>query len=206
MKNRSKILTALAFLVSIADAFSSELSGLINPTAGFMGIKLSRHTVYIRKDVSDASGTFNIIDENTLKVDGVSSISKTSLPKNQAVVFDKIALGYALGTNAGGDEGKLQYDNTNVPAEIRNAVLVITQNGREVLELPVADMVKGQTTATAGDYYHDLESFNYLVDDEQMEWQLKFPKGVSVAKGGAGTDLHKYVELRLQGYKTTRRS
>lgn len=202
MKNRSKIIAALAYVMSAATAMSNELAQLISGNQ----IKLSRHTVYIRKDVSDAAGTFNIIDENTLKVDGVSSLSKTSLPKNQAVIFDKIAIGYALGTVTAGEEGKQAYGTTTVPPELRNANLVITQNGREVLDLPVADLVKGQSSNNSDDYYHDLESFNYLVDDAQMEWQFRFPKGVSVVKGGVGNDLHKYVEVRLQGFKTSRRA
>lgn len=201
MNNREKLLTAVDFMLTVAAAFSGELASLI----GAKQTRLTRHTVYVRKDITGAGGIFNIIDENTLKVEGVSSLTKDALPKNQAVIFDKIAIGYALGTVTLGEEGIVDYGKDSAPAEIRNSTLVITQNGREVLELPVADMIKAQSTNTAGDYYHDLEGFHYLVDDQPMEWQLKFPKGVNIVGGGVNSDFRKYLEIRIQGFKTSRK-
>ena len=108
-----------------------------------------------------------LIDESTKKIPGVSSISDRKLPKNQAVIFDKIAVGFAEG-DAEGLEGGLDYTSTKAPAVLRNASIVITQNGREVIDLPVADMVKVTSPAGAADYYRDLEGFNYLVDDQPI--------------------------------------
>ena len=92
MENRSKLLAALGFMFVVANELSNELASLI---AGRKA-RLTRHTIYVRKDITGAGGIFNVIDENTLKVEGVSSLTKTSLPKNQAVIFDKIAIGSAL--------------------------------------------------------------------------------------------------------------
>ena len=203
MKNRSKILAALAFLVAVSNAFSNELANLIRPVDGTeIKARLTRHTVYVRKDATNASSAFSIINENTKKVDGVSSISETKLPKNHAVIFDKVAIGFAEG-DAAGQEGALDYTSTKAPAILRNAVLVITQNGREVLELPVADMVKVTSPTNSGDYYHDLEGFHYLVDDQPMEWVLRFPNGQTLAPSAAGK--FNYLEVRFQGFKTSRK-
>lgn len=192
MENRGKLLAALGFMIAASAEFSNELASLITGRK----VRLTRHTVYVRKDITGAGGIFNVIDENTLKVEGVSSLTKTSLPKNQVHIFDKIAIGFALGTVEPNEEGKVDYGSAVAPAEIRNATLVITQNGREVLELPVADMVKAQQSNNANDLYHDLEGFHYLVDDQPMEWQLKFPKGVNIVGGGVNDDFKnilKYV-------------
>lgn len=203
MKNRDKILSALGFLVAVSTAFSSELANLIRPIDGSeIKARLTRHTVYVRKNATGASSSWNVIDENTKKVDGVSSISETKLPKNQAVVFDKIAVGFAEG-DAAGKEGALDYSAATVPAILRNANVVITQNGREVLDLPIADLVKGETTATAGDNYHDLEGYHYLVDDQPMEMILRFPNGQTLAPSAVGK--FNYIEIRLQGFKTSRK-
>ena len=203
MKNRSKILAALAFLVAVSNAFSSELANLIRPIDGTeIKARLTRHTVYVRKDATNASSHWTIIDENTKKVDGVSSISETNLPKNHAVIFDKVAIGFAEG-DAAGQEGSLDYTSTKAPAVLRNAVLVITQNGREVLELPVADMTKVISPTNNSDYYHDLEGFHYLVDDQPMEWVLRFPNGQTLSPSAAGK--FNYLEVRLQGFKTSRK-
>jgi hypothetical protein len=200
--NRAKIILALGFLVSVSQAFSSELASLIRPMGGEIGVKLSRHTVYVRKNATDASSAWKIINENTKKIDGISTISETKLPKNQAVVFDKIAIGFAEGA-AAGKEGALNYGVTTVPAVLRNANIVITQNGREVLDLPVADLVKGQSSNASEDLYHDLEGFNYLVDDQPMDWTFRFPEGASFAPSALGK--FNYVEVRLQGFKTARK-
>lgn len=202
MKNRSKILAALSFLVAVSSAFSNELATLIRPSDGSeIKARLTRHTVYVRKEATGASSTWSIINENTKKVDGVSSISETKLPKNQAVIFDKVAIGFGEG-NAVGQEGEIDYSSTKAPAVLRNAVLVITQNGREVLELPVADMTKVISPTNQSDYYHDLEGFHYLVDDQPMEWVLRFPNGKTLS---AAAGVFNYLEVRLQGFKTSRK-
>lgn len=196
--NRGKILAALAFLFVIGNALSNELSQLVNRKDA----RLTRHTVFVRKEVTNAGGTHKIIDENTKKVDGISSISETKLPKNQAVIFDKIAIGFAEDA-AQGKEGALDYTSSKAPAVARNAQLVITQNGREVVNLPLADLVKTISPGSPADYYHDLEGFNYLVDDQPMEWNLVLPNGQVLAPGTAGQFV--YMEVRLQGFKTIRK-
>ncbi|NJW53544.1 hypothetical protein [Salinimicrobium oceani] len=201
--NRSKILAAFQFLVAISTAFSSELASLIKPGMGReIEAGLKPTVVYVRRNATNASSRWAIIDENTTKVDGVSTISKTSLPKNEAVVFDKIALGFAKGT-AEGQEGALDYSSTKLPAALRNADLVIIQNGREVVSIPVAELGKQVSPAANEDYYHDLESFQYLVDDQPMQWDLRFPAGQALSPAAAG-DVN-YIEVRLKGFKTQRK-
>ena len=201
IQNRSKIIAAFQFLVAISSAFSSELAGLINPGHGReIQVGLKPTTLYVRKDATNASSRWSIIDENTIKLDGVSSFSKTSLPKNEAIVFDKIAIGYAEG--AAGKEGSLAY-STDLPASLRNADLVIIQNGREVISIPVSDLAKTGAPGNSDDLYHDLESFQYLVDDQPMQWDLRFPAGQSLAPATAGNST--YVEVRVKGFKTQRK-
>jgi len=198
MKNREKLLSAILFLLSVGSMMSNELSSLITGET----LRLTRHTVLVRKDVTNAGGAIRIIDENTKKIDGVSSLSETKLPKNQAVIFDKIAIGFAEG-DAVGKEGALDYTSSKAPSILRNANIVITQNGREVLDLPLADITKVTSPASQEDYYHDLESFNYLVDDQPMEWVLRFPNGEVFAPSAAGK--FNYIEVRLQGFKSSRK-
>ena len=202
--NRAKILAALSFLFTVSKSFSSELASLIKPADGSeTKVRMTRHTVFVRKKATNASSTWRILTENTKKIAGVSSIQETKLPKNQAVVFDKIAIGYATSATDNA-EGAVDYSSTKAPAALRNAVLTIAQNGREVLELPVADMVKVTSPTKMEDYYHDLEGFNYLVDDQPMEWTLTFPDGQSLAPSAAGNQ--EYIEVRLQGFKTIRKA
>jgi hypothetical protein len=198
--NKKKLLEAIEFLHVISESLSNELKLLVtNP--GEILVRLTRHTVYVRTDASNAASNWNIIDEETIKSEGKSSISKTKLPKNQVHIFDKIALGYAEGA-ATGKEAALDYSLVAPPAVLRNATLLIIQNGREVLELPVADIVKGQSSNSSDDNYHDLDGFHYLVDDSPMQWTLKFPSGETFTP--TATKFN-YIELRIQGFKTSRK-
>jgi len=197
MKNREKVLAAITFLLAVGSMMSNELSGLISTD----NVRLTRHTVFVRKDVTNAGGAIRIIDENTKKIDGVSSLSETKLPKNQTVIFDKIAIGFAEG-DAVGKAGALDYTSAKAPAILRNANIVITQNGREVLDLPLADLTKVTSPTSQDDYYHDLEGFNFLVDDQPMEWVLRFPNGEVFAPAAGKFN---YIEVRLQGFKSSRK-
>ncbi|MGB7841156.1 MAG: hypothetical protein WBL21_00085 [Salinimicrobium sp.] len=199
LSNRSKYLTAFAFLAEVISGVSNELQNVFSQD----GIRMTRHTVFVRKNATNAGSSWKVIDENTKKKDGVSSFGDQKLNKNQAVVFDKIALGFAEG-DAEGQEGALDYSSTKAPAVLRNATLVITQGTREVLEIPVADMVKVTSPTKMEDYYHDLEGFNLLADDQEMDWKLVFPSGQVFAPSAAGKQ--NYIELRLQGYKTIKKA
>ncbi len=196
--NRTKVLTVISFLGAVATMLSNELSQLVEGKK----VRVTHHTAFVRKEVTNAGGTFKIIDEETKKVDGVSSISETKLPKNHAVVFDRIAIGFAEDA-AQGKEGALDYTSSKAPAIARNAQLVITQNGREVVSIPLSEVTKTISPGNPGDYYHDLEGLNLLVDDQPMEWNLVLPSGQVLAPAAAGQFV--YMEVRLQGFKTIRK-
>ena len=201
-KNRTKITVALAFLIAAADAFSAELAGRLRPGQGReIEVNLKPTTVYVRKNATNAAGQWAMIDENTTKTEGVSSISKNALTKNEAVVFDRIAIAFAEGDGAG-QEGSVDYNASKLPKELRNATLLITQNGREVVEIPVADLGKTISPGSNEDYYHDLESFQYLVDDQPMAFWIKFPEGKALVPA---VGKFNYIELRLRGFKTARK-
>lgn len=203
LKNRSKIIAALSFLIAAHDAFSAELASRLNPGQGReIEVNLKPTTVYVRKNATNAAGPWAMIDENTTKTEGVSSISKNALTKNEAVVFDRIAIAFGEG-DAAGKEGAVDYNASKLPVVLRNATLLIRQNGREVVEIPVADLGKTISPGSNEDYYHDLESFQYLVDDQPMEFLVKFPDGQVFAPSAAGK--FNYVELRLRGFKTARK-
>ena len=197
LNNRSKIVQALGYLTLIAALVSTELKSLIMSKQ----VRLTRHTAFVRKNATGASNTFNLIDENTKAVAGVSSISERRFPKNQAVIFDKVAVGFAEG-DAENKEGAVDYTSTKLPAVLRNASLVLTQNGREVLDIPMSELGKQVSPASGEDNYHDLEGFSYFADDMAMEWVIKFPNGETFTPA---TGKQNYVEVRLQGYKTSRK-
>ncbi|GAA4274968.1 hypothetical protein U6A24_12650 [Aquimarina gracilis] len=194
LKNLSLITLAWTFLKSVSAILSSELQGLIEQQR----VRLTDHTIFVRKNITGASSNFDVIDATTEKIDGVSSIKGTRLTKNQAVVFSQIALGYAEADP--NKEGGATYGSTNIAA-LRNATFVITQNNREVVSIPVADLLRPSgTSLSSSEKYYKLGGLAFLVDDEEMEWQLKFPAGESMPAPAAGK-AH-YLEVFIKGFKT----
>ncbi|WP_271770443.1 hypothetical protein [Aquimarina algiphila] len=192
--NLALINMAWAFVTSVAGILSSELQQLISSNR----VRLTDHTVFVRKNITGASSNFDVIDATTEKIDGVSSIKGTRLTKNQAVIFSQIALGYAQ--DDPNMEGAAEYGNTHIGA-LRNALFVITQNNREVVSLPVADLLRPKGTGlNSSEQYYKLGGLAYLVDDEEMDWQIKFPAGVAMPAPAAGKEH--YLEVFLKGFKT----
>ncbi len=196
MKNKEKYATAASFLIEHAPAMSQELSQWIESG----GVKLIDHTAYIRKEITGAASIYNLIDDETSKIDGVSTIKGKSFNKNEGFIFDQVSVAY--GTDTGqGKEGAVRYFSTNI-ASLNNANLVITQNGRLVLDLPVSNIMQPQPEGLKQDEkFTSLTSFAYLIDDQPMEWTLRFPSGVPLEPR---VNLYQYLQVKLKGLKTLR--
>ena len=199
MRNKELFTLAVAFLMQMAQAtkFSTSLNEyVVNGEA-----TLDPHTLLVRKNISGASSNYDFIDAQTEKVAGISTLQGTTLPKGQALIAHGISISYAVGALADGP-GAQDY-TAAVPAIVRNAHLLIKQNGREVINEPVSNFLKGEATANSMDYYFDTPSFRYLVDDESIEIKLVFPTGTNLAAATAA-DNH-FLELRILGQKTNRK-
>ena len=195
--NRTELLTAFNFMQAKKNSFTAGLKTLIEGNQ----VRLTPHTAYIRKDASGAASSWDIIDANTTQLDGIATIKGNALSPNQALIFDRISIGYAEGS-APGKEGEQDYSAATVPAVLRNADLVIEQNNREVLNIPVADLVKGEQSRNSEDHYYDLKALSFLADNTEMTWRLKFPKGSTFTPA---VDKYNYIEIRLKGFKTSRK-
>ncbi|SFB72284.1 hypothetical protein SAMN04487907_101260 [Zunongwangia mangrovi] len=192
--NRIKYLSALAFLGEVTD----KLSAGLRQDLASQRVRLLKHTAIVRKNATNASSTYPFIDENTKKLAGISTMNGNSLPQNMAVVADAISVGFAEGDGAD-KEGAVIYTQ-DVPAALRNANFVLKQNGREILDVPVADLIAGEMPTKQEDYFHDLETFILLADETAMSWDFVFPGGQTLAPSEAGKNV--YVEVRIKGFKT----
>ncbi|SHJ45270.1 hypothetical protein [Aquimarina spongiae] len=195
MRNLPLVVAAFGFLKDVSKILSSELYSLIQGER----VRLVDHTGYVRKNITGASSNFDIIDSETEAIKGVSTIKGQRLRKNEAHIITQLAVGYGSIDNAG-NEGAAQYGHTNIAA-LRNANLVISQNNREVLNLPLADLIRPNgDDMNSSDQYYKLSAFAYLVDDEDFEMQVIFPNGVAMP-AVVGSANH-YLEVMWKGFKT----
>jgi hypothetical protein len=155
---------------------------------------LRDNTEFIRKEVT-AGGTVKLIDPNTTIKTGVSSFVGNKLDKTINHVITHLRLGYATDEYSG-KEAELVYSNEEnaVPAALRNANIVITQDGKPVIKLPVMDFIKPANDGNSS--FTELSSFALIKEEQPFTIMLEFPDGATM---GAG--VH-YVEVALKGMAT----
>lgn len=182
--------TVLAFLAIMSESLTMQLRGDANSKK----VILIPQVLEIKKNIA-GGGTIDLIDATTQRIDGICSFDKNTLEIGRAVVFDEISLGYRSDA-AAGKEGSLAY-TVALPAELQNALLIISQNGKEVLRMPAIDITNLAAGQNASDQYTKLKSLILLADAKTITIQLKFAPGVALAAG-----TNHYVYLRLSGLQT----
>ena len=193
MYNKPFFHIVLAFLSVIGSQLSQQLQGDISQGK----TQLDDQVLEIKKRIV-GGGTIDLIDATTERVDGICSFDKNKLQTGRAFVFDKLSISYNTGATEG-LEGKLPYTKA-LPAELQNALFIITQNGREVLRMPVIDLHNLAAGQKAADQYSELDSLSFLADDKTLTMQIKFAPGASLS-ANAGTEH--YIHLRLKGLQTS---
>lgn len=196
-ENKSRAMIIAAFLISMVGAFSTNLQGLINGG----NVRVSTHTMTIRKNISGSGGTYDVIDANTKQEKGISTIDGNKL-NNEGFVFDRVAIGYGRGALADG-AGKQGYD-TALPSSLRNAFLVIKQSGRKIIHEPIANFVAAGTPQAPNEYFLELVGLEYISDVDTFDIQIEYAPGTSL--DAADDANNHYLEVRLQGAKTTARN
>lgn len=181
-----------------AGKFSQDLNNAISNNA----VTAVTHTLYVKKDISAAGGIFRILDENVKKLDGVSNISENKLPKNQALIFDKIGISFGKG-NAD-KMGDATFDLA-FPAALQNAILSIRQLGNVIVERPVSDFYAKGTAQDPKEKVLEIGIPNVLRDDEPIDMEFIFPKGSSMP-AAADADNALLAEVKLFGATTRRKA
>lgn len=196
-------------LFFIAFAFVTEMAALGRFSAGLNSdiqsgnVYLDDHTLMVRKNISGANGIYDIIDETTKKITGISTLNENKLSSGQGFIFDRISVTYAKGAAAAGEKNQ-SYGTGAVPQELRNSFLVISQKGREIINEPIANFIKGEASTSAADNFVELLGYKVLQDEEAITMRLVTPNGVSIDAVDAANNH--FLEIRLKGAKTTRKA
>ena len=194
MRNLAFFGIALAFLMDISARMSKQLQADLASA----NTTLDDQVLELKKEISGGS-TIDLLDATDERIDGVNSFDKNMLKTGRAFIFDQISLGYATNA-ASGLVGNIEY-NTKAPKELQNAILIISQEGREVLRMPVRELNNIHTATTESEEYKQLKSLRYLKDEATIEVKLKFPPGVALSDAAKH-----YVYLRLNGVQTTKKA
>lgn len=186
--------TVIAFLTVMSKQLSKQLQADMQSNM----IVLDDQVLEIKKQIT-GGGTIDLIDATTERIDGICSFDKNRLQTGRAFVFDEICLNYKNDA-ADGKEGSLTY-NAAAPAELQNALLIINQDGREALRMPLIDIHNIETGQKAADEYTTLKCLRHLVDDRPISIQIKFAPGVALPNA-----TKHYIHLRLRGAQTSKKA
>lgn len=194
MNNKMFFTIVLNFIVGVSYMLSAQLQADVKR----MAVSLDDQVLEIKKEIS-GGGTFDLIDGTTERVDGICSFDKDRLKTGRSFFFDRISIGYASNADSG-KEGELEY-NTKAPVALQNALFIISQDGREVLRMPMRDVHSIHTGEKNADDYSELDSLRYLVDEREIKVQIKFPGNVALPAA-----TKHYVYVRLKGLQTTKKT
>ncbi len=194
MYNKEFFHIVIAFLSMSLDSLSGQLVTHITNKK----INLDPQVLELKKEIS-GGGIINLIDATTQRIDGICSFDKNILQTGRVVVFDEVSIGYRSDA-ASGKEGSLAYTSA-LPAVLQNALFVISQNGKEVLRMPMVDLTNLAAGQKSDDQYTKLKSLRLLADDKTIIMQIIFAPGVAL---DAATKH--YVYVRLNGLQTTVKS
>lgn len=171
------------------------------------GYQFNNGDMYLRLDITGKGGISELIDSNTKKVDGVSSFNGVTLETGINQVLEKIRFGYATSAKADGEKSPalVRYTNkySQVPAVLANADLVLSQNGKDILTVPIQRLLTtSDSPKVAGvEDAYELEAMRLLREKTDLKIAIRFPEGKSI-----GSDANHFVELHLIGTQTARKA
>jgi hypothetical protein len=194
MNNKMFFTIALNFLAAVAFSMTEQLRADLQTG----DVVLQNQVLEVKKEIS--GNTSELLTSSTLRVDGICSFDSTGkLEVGRAFVFDQISLGYATNADSG-KEGELEY-NTKAPAVLQNALVIIEQNGREVLRMPFRDVHNIKTGQKAIDEYTELKGIGYFVDGKPVTIKIKLAEGKTLDSASKH-----YVYFRASGLQTAKKA
>jgi hypothetical protein len=110
------------------------------------------------------------------------------------IVVDYVKFGHAIGVIADSPATK-QFTQTAIPADLENSIVVISQGGHPVAEIPFAEFAfKGDEPQTRTDQWLGLTEPIILVGGKSTKIELMRPEGVTGAEA--------FVSVELKGLQT----
>lgn len=164
-------------------------------------------TLYIRRQITGVGGVYRLIDASNVKTAGITNIDKNRLPEGYNFGIEAIRVGQGSHATITDPKNIINYTNVNgsVEAEFRHAEIVITQDTKELLRLPMSSLLApaASTKGTLKDAAYPLhDNAIVLVENVPFEINIEFPAIMATSS----TSTNKFhIEVELYGKKTTRK-
>lgn len=189
-----KTMLSLALLLSthaVEAGIDSQLAAKIRTQKG---VSIKDEVKEIRKEIGGQANRIKLLDNQTVKSLGLSSFDKNKTDDGELFIFRHIAVGYATEATAGATGAVNKTYNTDLPATLRNARLLVKVGNDTKLFLPLSELANyGVAQDTHQDYYQTI-GFNYWGSGKDISIEIELPDGIVIPD----TEEH-YIEVRIKG-------
>ncbi len=138
--------------------------------------------VGIKKEIAGANKV-NIIDTNSLRIQGVSDLNGGRIPYDLGMILSKIALGYAsvaktVTTPADDLVPTLKFDfqAKNFAAQLLNARLILSQSNRVLKNIPIEFIANGTELIPSIASAYKLTHLSYISGEEAITAEIELPR------------------------------
>ena len=187
------------FLSKVAGRLDGETVRRINQNE----VKLEDAAEYVRKAITGQSGTNDLISNTTVETNGIVSFDKARLPEGEHLVLKALRIAFGSSDAAVGTENPAEVNysakkDAAIPAALRGANLIITQDNKVVFKRPVEDLLlDGIIEGGSEDNSYKLNNWKVIVAGRPFNIQLEYAEGLSM-----GAAKKYFFEVRMFGAKT----
>ncbi len=158
------------------------------------GVSIKDEVKEIRKEIGGQANRIKLLDNQTIKALGLSSFDKNKTADGELFIFRHISVGYATEATAGAKGAVSQNYNTDLPAILRNARLLVKVGNDTKLFLPLSELANyGVAQDTHQDYYQTI-GYNFWGSGKDISIEIELPDGIAIPD----TEEH-YLEVRFKG-------
>lgn len=206
MKNYIQLISVLTMIMG-AHSFraSNNFRDLLkpDPLTGKNKITQVSETKVLRTKISPSSKTnIALINSKTEYLEGVCDWEKDRIDSEEMFIITKLRLGYDTNASAN-KEASLTYKKA-VPASVRNAILTVNQDNKELFKSPISVLINQFTPTNLSEDSIELAIPIVLVDAGKFDFTLTYPEDAAAASGTGNEN--EYLEIVADGFNMVRSS
>ncbi len=145
--------------------------------------------------VITAGGSQHMLGGSTVQEKGITNFDGNRLQKGRVFAISEVTVQFGV-ANATTKPYNVSYNDTDFPAQLENATLVIRQKNEVIVKLPIAAI---QNAKQSPKYYRELGAFALIEPEHEVEMFIDFPTGSSMK---VGEGKQSYVRVLLKGFET----
>lgn len=153
--------------------------------------KVMDRTHYIAFDAKGKGSVVKLLNSNTRKLTGITSLDANKFNKGRHFVID----GIRVIIEATASDAKEASWKSNPDKAILNSELTISQDG-DIITLPLTDLVAPNFQTSQEGGFRSIASAPVLLPEQEFQFSWEFPDGV-----GVDSSTTQLVRIEFRGFE-----